>query len=264
MTYQGVGAAVRTFTAPGSGPVVFELGAAAARVKITVSLDAPVARAEVSGPTEVVRSTRASVTGGRWVLALPSAQAGTSVTRTSSRTTVIAGDIPAGVSVIGGQVIIGGRDVTAAVSAAAPEPVRVTVTLPAGSAVVAQLGAGLLTVCGGLAHGDITATSADVDAGTVNDVRVRTVSGDIAVGGVAGSAQLVTVSGEISVAIAAGPVTAQTTSGDITVHATQPVTVDATSVSGDITVTARPGIRPDVRARSVSGRVRTSLAGDRR
>jgi hypothetical protein len=33
--------------------------------------------------------------------------------------------------------------------------------------------------------------------------------------------------------------------------------VRARSVSGDIRVTADSGIRPDVRARSVSGRVRT-------
>ena len=95
-------------------------------------------------------------------------------------------------------------------------------------------------------------------------MRVRTVSGDITARTVASSAELRSVSGDIGIDAAAGPVTAETTSGDITVHAAEPVTIDAASVSGDIRVTAGPGVCPSVRARSVSGRVRTGTAGGAR
>jgi hypothetical protein len=150
--------------------------------------------------------------------------------------------------------LVGGTNI----STITTEPVRLAVTLPAGSRLAARLDAGHLTAYGELPEAEITGTAADVDIATVGTLRVRTVSGDITAGTVTGSAGLHSVSGDIGIDAAAGEVIAETTSGDIAVHATAPVLVDAASVSGDIRVTAPAGTCPDVQARSVSGRVRTT------
>ena len=163
----------------------------------------------------------------------------------SAGSVIIGGPFTGAVRMGRGRVIVNGVDVTAAVAAAAPEPVRLAVTLPAGSAVAAEVGAGMLTVRGELPAAEVTTTSADVDIDITEDARVRTVSGDITARTVASSAHLRSVSGDIGIDAAAGPVTAETTSGDITVHAAEPVTIDAASVSGDIRVTAGPGVCPE-------------------
>jgi DUF4097 and DUF4098 domain-containing protein YvlB len=259
----------KTFTAPGPGPVLFRLDALAACVEITVSPDTATASAELSGPAEVVNGARAAASGGQWALTLPRwpPLAGMTVIQGAGTTIVTADVIPAGVSVIGGRVIVGdsmtfvnGRLVSGVNvrTVAAAEPVRLAVTLPAGSALTAEVAAGTLAVRGDLPTAAVTTTSADVNLDTTGDARVRTVSGDITARTVASSAYLRTVSGDIGVDAAAGPVTAGTISGDIAVHAAGPVTIDVTSVSGDIRVTAGPGVCPDVRARSVSGRVRAT------
>ncbi len=235
-----------TFTAPGPGPVVFGLDAPAAYAEITVSPDAATASAVLSGPAEVVSAARVAASGARWTLALPRTPAADgSVIVQSAGSVIIGGTFTGAIRMTRGRVIVKGVDVTAAVAAAAPEPVRLAVTLPAGSAVAAEVGAGMLTVRGERPAGEVATTSADVDIETTEDVRVRTVSGDITARTVASSADLRSVSGDIGIDATAGPVTAGTT-------------------SGDIRVTAGPGVCPDVRARSVSGRVRTGTAGGAR
>jgi hypothetical protein len=253
--------AAQTFAAPVPGPVGFDLDASVASVEITVSPAATVASAELSGPAEVVNGTRATASDTRWALTLPRttypATGGTVVVQTTGHQ-VFRGTLGGPVVMTGGRVIVNGVDVTAAASGPAPEPVHLAVTLPAGSRLAARLDAGTLTTRGELPAAEVTATSADADIDTAGSLAVRTVSGDITARSVIWVAKLRSVSGDIDVDAAGGPVSADTTSGDITVHATAAVTIDTATVSGDIRVTAAPGISPDVRARSVSGRVRTA------
>jgi Putative adhesin len=251
----------RTFTAPGSGAVIFGLDAPAALVEVTVSADADVASVELSGPAEVVDGAGVSAIGVRWSLRLPStaATAATTVIRSAGGVTVINSTIGASVIVgdsmtfVNGQ-LVGGTNIRCP----GVEPVRLSVTLPIRSCLEARVDAGSLVTRGPLPRVSVTGTSADVQIASAGAAEVRTVSGDITVSAVADCARLRTISGDIDVDAAAGQVSAQTTSGDITVHAESFGPVDAASVSGDIRVTAGPGACPDVRARSVSGRVRTT------
>jgi Putative adhesin len=252
--------ASRTFTAPGAGGVIFGLDVWTAAVEVTVSADADVASAELSGPAEVVDAARVSYRGVRWSLRLPRTAAvpgGVTVIQSPGAGMVIGAVSGTGIVIGCGRVVVNGVDVTAAVSGAAAEPVRLAVTLPVRSCLEARLDAGALTACGPLSRALVTATSADVEIASAGTAEIRTVSGDITVGSVVDCARLGSVSGDIDVDDTVGPVTAHSTSGDITVHAAAAVTVSAESVSGDIRVTAGPGALPDVRARSVSGRVRT-------
>ena len=168
----------------------------------------------------------------------------------------MAGTVTGSIVMTGGRVLVDGVDVTAAAGPAA-EPVRLAVRLPAGSSLTGRSAAGQLTTRGELAHVDLTSTAADVDIDVAETLSARTISGDIHAATIGATARLHSTSGDIRLDAAAGPVTAETVSGDITCCVTRPVTVDASSVSGDIDITATRGVRPDVRARSVSGHVRT-------
>jgi DUF4097 and DUF4098 domain-containing protein YvlB len=179
------------------------------------------------------------------------------VNLSGNATYVTGGVIGRGVSVIGGRVIVNGVDVTAAARAAQPEPLRAVVRLPVGSSLDARVTAGNVTTSGPLAHVRAETTSADLEIALAGTIEARAISGDIEVGTAVGTARLSSTSGDITVGNARSPVNAHSISGDISVHATQPVTVDANAVSGDVRVTSDPGVRPDVHGHSVSGRVRT-------
>lgn len=259
----------RTFAAPVSGAVVFALEASAVDVVINVSYDAEAASAELSGPAEVVDSarsitSRSASANSKWRLTLPRPRPvviGNDTIINQVGGTVIIGDTMSigGLSISGGHVQIGAiHGATVISTGAAAEPLTLTVTLPAGSQVRARIDAGKLTTHGYLPVVELDGISADADIAGVGALRVRTVSGDIEVGHVAGTADLYSTSGAIDVRNTAGNVTAETVSGAIAIRAVSDITVNATSVSGDITVRVARGTYPDVRARSVSGEVRTT------
>ena len=250
---------VRYTTGPVTGPVTFGLdaGGTALLAEIAAGPDAEMATAELSGPTETTDAARISMSGRTWTLALPRTRpAGPTVITAGRRVSIISGTVTGSVCMIGGRILAGGIDVTAT-SGPTAEPARLAVRLPAGSSLTARAAAGQVTTRGELAHIDITSTAADVGIDLAGTLGARTVSGDIRAATIDATARLHTTSGDIRVDAAAGPVTAETVSGDITCCVTGTVTVDASSVSGDIDITATRGVRPDVRARSVSGRVRT-------
>ena len=225
--------------------------------EIAVDPDAEVATAELTGPAETTDVARISMSGRTWTLALPRTRpAGPTVITAGRRVSIISGTVTGSIVMTGGRVLAGGVDVTAAAGPAA-EPVQLAVRLPAGSSLTARTGAGQVTTRGELARVDITTTAADVDIDVAGTIGARTISGDIRAATLGATARLHSTSGDIRVDAAAGPVTAETVSGDITCCVTGTVTVDASSVSGDIDITATRGVRPGVRARSVSGRVRT-------
>jgi hypothetical protein len=254
----------KTFRSDITGSLVFDLEAAAAIVRITVSPDATTATAELSGPAEIVDGARATSSAGRWVLTLPCPRpiiTGNATVINHGGGTIIVGDVMTvtGLSIGGGRVQVGSIRGVSGIAVGGTEPVRLTVTLPAGSRLTASIDAGQLTVRGELPDAEINGTAVDVEVGVVARLAVRTISGDITADAVTGSAGLHTVSGDVRVRATSGPVTASTTSGDIAIDTASSVVIDARSVSGDITVQALGlnGAMPDVRARSVSGDVRT-------
>lgn len=252
----------RTLTAPVTGPVVFDLEAGVGSVVVTVSPDAEVASAELSGPAEVVDNARPDGSDGRWSLVLPrsgATVAGVSGTVIQSAgSTVIVGNVVGAVHLGHGQVTVNGIEVTGATVMAPSEPVRLAVTLPADSRLDARVGAGTLTTHGYLPSVDVSGTSPDIDIDGAGVLRARTVSGDIRAAHVSVTADLHVTSGDIGIRNTAGNVTAQSVSGDIGIRSAADITIDARSVSGDITVRSARGTYPDVRARSVSGDVRTT------
>jgi hypothetical protein len=250
----------REFSSPYRGAIVFDLDAHAAEVVVTVSPSAEMAHAELTGPDEIVNGTRPTLDDGRWGLVLPAAAAtssnvirvGNNITISSvGYGTVITGD---SMTFVNGQ-LVGGTNIR---TVSASEPVRLFVTLPAGSRLDARMDAGRLAVRGYLPEARFASKSADLEAETVGKVRARTMSGDIAIDMTDGTSALRTMSGDITIDDAAADVTAETMSGDIAITTTTQIAIDANSMSGDITVRPHGGARPDVRAHSMSGRVRTN------
>lgn len=245
--------------APRSGPVTFAVSADMLWLEVGTDPRITTATAEVTGPPEVTSAVRESMSGSTWSLAWPRTgrSGGITIGGGNYGATVISGGSYQNIMMGGGRIVVNGVDVTSAVSAAQPEPLRAVVRLPVGSSIEVRITAGSVTANGPLAHVRAETTSADLEIATVGTIEARSISGDIEVGMAVGTARLSSTSGDITVGDARSPVNAHSISGDISVHATQAITVDANAVSGDVRVTSDPGVRPDVHGHSVSGRVRT-------
>lgn len=257
--------------APASGPLTVSLRAGMAYAEIIASAGVTTATAEISGPQDVIDGTRERMSGGAWEIVLPDdATGGTMIVSSRGGRTVIRGNVTSGVVIGGGsrgtviqsagRVVVNGVDVTDVVSSRSggdTGPVRVTVRLPAGSSLETDIGTGHVRCRGPLAAITAESLSADLEAEEAAGIRAHSTSGDIRVGHLTGQAALSATSGDITVIDAAGTVDAHATSGDIAIHCTAPVAVSAYATSGDVRVTAARGVQPRVRARSVSGDVRT-------
>lgn len=257
----------RNLSSPVRGAIVFNLDAPAADVVVTVSPSAEMALAELSGPDEIVDGTRPTLGDGRWGLVLPApTSTGGNVIRVGNDITMTIGSVGPGMVITGDSMtfvngkLVGGTNVR---SVPMPETPRLFVTLPAGSRIDARMAAGRLTVRGYLPEARFASKSADLDAETIGKVRARTMSGDITIDMTDGTSALRTMSGDITVDDAAADVTAESMSGDITIGTGTHIAIEANSMSGDITVRPYDGARPDVRAHSMSGRVRTRQGGAR-
>lgn len=251
----------RTFQAPAAGPLTFDLTAGYAEVTVTVSPGAEAAFAELSGPDEVVSEAADFSRPGRWSLNLPApaptvfSSGGVQIVNHGGGQVIQAGHIYGNITMFNGRMQVGGLQMTDATVVPGPEPVRLNVTLPAGSLLAARVESGTLATRGHLDSADISGMSAGVEVDSAGDLAAETISGRISVGSVTGEARLTSTSGRIRVGDAAGPVAAETVSGGIDITVSAPVTVQAESVSGSITVRTG-GTDPDVRAHSVSGRTR--------
>lgn len=239
------------FRARVPGPVTLSVEASFLLLEVAVSPQVGVAEAVITGPPDAISAVRAEMHGrDTWHIAFPATSGG------AGMTIINTGGV-SNVVMAGGRIIVNGVDMTNAGRArGSAEPLRAMVRLPVGSSLDAQVQAGQITVQGPLATLEADTASADVEAQAVGSLRASTASGDVAASLVVGGASTRTASGDIRL-VTRGPVEADTASGDISVHAERPVRVRAQSASGDVRVTADRGVCPDVRARSVTGRVRT-------
>lgn len=246
-----------TFEAPHAGPISFSTDADFLILEVATADEYAVGTVELTGPDDVLEAATMSVARGEWTLNLPrvpGSRGGTTIIQ-SGGSVYMSGGIQVG-HFGGGRVVVNGVDVTSLVNAATPEPLRARVFLPAGSSLSAGISAGAIRTTGILAAVSASTASADLEVDEVGILQARAASGDIYAGRVTGHASMSTASGDITVGEAFGAIDASAASGDITVHAGS-VAVTARAASGDIRVTAMPGCEPLVRARSMSGRVRT-------
>lgn len=245
----------KQFTITKAGSITCAVDAEALWLEVAVDPSVRTATAEVTGPAEVVDKIQATMSGSTWKLSFSRTGRrggrGVSIIQTGGGySSMIQG------GTFHGPVVVNGVDVTDIVNSRQPEPLRAVVRLPANSSLLAQVDDGGVSVRGTADRVDAESVSADISVEEVRELHARAISGDIHAERVFGSASVRTTSGDIELTTA-GRVDADAVSGDIRVHCVAPVTVSAHAVSGDVRVTANLGVQPDVRARSVSGRVRT-------
>jgi hypothetical protein len=251
----------KQFTITKAGSITCAVDAEILELEVAVDPSVRTATAEVTGPADVIDKIQATMNGSTWKLSFPRTGrrggSNISIIQTGGGYSVIRGGTFHGSIVqAAGRVVVNGVDVTEFVNAGQPEPPRAVVRLPANSSLLAQVDSGGVTVRGTADRVDAESVAADIRVAEVRELHARAISGDISADRVFGSASVRTTSGDIELTTA-GRVDADAVSGDIQVHCVAPVTVSAHAVSGDVRVTANSGVRPDVRARSVSGRVRT-------
>ena len=140
--------------------------------------------------------------------------------------------------------------------------VDVDVQAPAGTSVDIKTVSGDLDLTR-LAVGDVkvTAISGDITATNINgSAKFKTTSGDITVGDVRGGLKVETVSGDLCTGLVHGPIKTKAVSGDVAVSPAVVAPVECRTVSGDVRIDLVPGLAVDVNARSVSGRLHSSIS----
>ncbi|TDC78659.1 DUF4097 family beta strand repeat-containing protein, partial [Actinomadura sp. 7K507] len=268
----------RTLTAPRPGPVALSVDLPAGDIRVITDPSRTLAEVTVTahGDNPAVHdAVRDAVlrwyepTGNLTVRVNPPA----GVTVVDGTQTVIgargapvvqsSGDVPGGVTVIGGNVVqVGGRvtvngvEVTGA-TAAAGGRVEITARVPDGTSVTAATRSASLECAGEFAEVDFTSTSGDLTAGGVGALRAKTTSGAVSAAVVDGAAAAASVSGDLYFG-RADDVTASTTSGDVTVNDFAG-RAEVATVSGDVRVRAAEG--GTITARSVSGDVTVTATG---
>ena len=140
--------------------------------------------------------------------------------------------------------------------------VTIDVQAPAGTSVEIKTVSGDIDLTR-LAVGDvkITAISGDITAAGVDgSAEFKTTSGDINVGDIRGGLKVETVSGDLRTGLVHGPIKTKAVSGDVAVSPAVVAPVECRTVSGDVSIDLVPGLAVDVNARSVSGRLHSSIS----
>lgn len=155
--------------------------------------------------------------------------------------------------------------------------VRVEVRAPHGTALTFTTASAEVVASGRLGEVRGKTASGDVTLPSVDAVEVKTASGEIRVGDVAGRATLQSASGDVRVGAVGGPLDANVVSGSLVVEAAEAggaasavsgdielaaVTegeVSIRTVSGDVTVGVREGSRVHVDVSTLSGDLRSDL-----
>jgi hypothetical protein len=156
----------------------------------------------------------------------------------------------------------------------------VTAVLPAGCPLGVSVASAAATVRGPWGDVDVAGASGDVRVEACAGLAVRTASGDVHVGTVAGDAVVRSASGGVRLDAVSGAATVTTASGDVRLgpvggdvevaSASADVVVGRVAsgevalrtVSGDATVAVAPGLRLWLDLQTVSGRLDSQLAPD--
>jgi hypothetical protein len=235
----------------------------------------------------LIDDTTTTSTGSEFTVTIPAVDGaisgGTTIFTSDGITSIVsgggahnvvqAGNISGGVIMGGGQVIIGGVNVTNQGPRAAGGLVAVDVALPTDSAIKVQTVASNLEATGHLRSvryrgqgGSVTVdstTSLDVDtsggsirADRADAATVHTSGGSIWLGETA-DADLDTSGGNVTVTRLAGKAKLNTSGGNVTAHAVANSTIRARTSGGNIEITKERGVEVDCDATSHGGRVRT-------
>lgn len=174
-----------------------------------------------------------------------------------------------GVQMVGGDIFMGGQKIvsngtvvaaegTVVGGAAGTGEITVTLRLPEMSSVqVTTTSADVSTAGDVLQVLDVDSQSGDIQAETVRDLRVKTMSGDVEVTRVDCEVNIGTMSGDVEIGAYNGTrFSVNTMSGDIDASATPMASgrMDIKSMSGDITTRGATHLNP--RCGSMSGRIR--------
>lgn len=158
--------------------------------------------------------------------------------------------------------------------------IRVDVRAPHGTSLAFTTASADVSATGRLGDVRGKTASGDVTVPSAESVTVKTASGDVRVGDVAGAASLQSTSGDVRAGSVGGPLDASVVSGDLRIDASAAgglvssvsgdvelgavaegeVTVK--SVSGDVTVGVREGSRVHVDVSTVSGDLRSDVELD--
>ncbi len=178
------------------------------------------------------------------------------------------------------------------------ESVDVTVELPTGSRLTAEIAVGSVRTTGRLGATRLTCAMGPVDIDATGDLRLRASHGNVTIGTVDGSSEITADNGQIRVGRVAGDavlkashgtitvgesggdldaklsygdlalttalasVTARTAYGSIELHEVSSGSVEVESSFGQITIGVRPGTPTWLDLSSKNGRVRNELAAD--
>lgn len=140
--------------------------------------------------------------------------------------------------------------------------VDVHIEVPAGTSIDLKTVSGQVDCTGAtLERAELTSVSGDLMCAVAQGpTQLKSTSGAIAIGAVHGPLDAKTVSGSVRTGPVHGAVDIKTVSGSVTTCIAAPAPVATKTVSGDIIINVVPDLAVSVDAKSVSGRLRSTIA----
>lgn len=236
-----------------TSPITLTLTARVAELVVHAVPGLTEATVDITGPADILDETVVEPTGPTWSIRIPTPATSTIGTTIAGGSVVFtSGTIQGPVVMSAGRTIIGGRLVEAG---PLPDPIRVTVRIPAGSNLsVPHLDTGSAALTGLFGTIDFGGRNAPLLlAGSAREVRATTVNGAISLQGRTAQVHATTLNGTVRVERADGETVARTTNGNVVVAAAGPGRIDAQTVNGNVQVTGAQMYRVQVRAATLNG-----------
>jgi len=144
------------------------------------------------------------------------------------------------------------------------EQVDVSIDVPVGTSLDVKTVSGDVDAgSADIAHLDFSSVSGDLACAALHgSAQLKTVSGGLVCGPIHGSLQAKTASGSVRTDAVHGSIDISTVSGSVSSCIAVPADVQTKTVSGDIVISVVPDLPVAVDARSVSGKLRSTIALD--
>lgn len=144
------------------------------------------------------------------------------------------------------------------------ESVDVNIEVPAGTALdVKTISGDVECSSAEIAQLDFSSVSGDLKCAALHgSAQLKTVSGRLSCGPIQGSLQAKTTSGSVQTEAVHGSIDIATVSGSVSSCIAIPADVQTKTVSGDIVISIVPDLAVAVDARSISGKLRSTIALD--